>query len=203
MTHGWIHMPVNDWLIGLGQFLVGIVVVFLLGRVLHELTHVLVANLMGFSVERVRLRPLNGRVEYDAHASTRVWKIRVVNAAPQIVGIILGTPLLVYTYLTSNQLLQFIIFVGWASYTLLGASSDISVNDALRGGHRWQPQEHEQLALVALGLLIGAFITGSIDPNTYYFGPFRYAIQLGFAIAGVGVFFMSLQSFSRQNEGRT
>lgn len=94
------------------------------GAVLHEATHAVAAKLAGATSVRLYLADL--AVEYRMPAGEPTWKDRLVNLAPQLVGVgaLLGA--LVVGYRPSG-VSGVAVVLGWAVYTLLGGVEDYSL----------------------------------------------------------------------------
>lgn len=195
MSHGAAHMPFFQYLNDVGLFVVGLILSFAVGRIFHELTHVLVANLLGHRVERIRLNPLNGRVEYNVDHGTPLWHVRAIGLSPFVIGIATAG---VFAYMFwgnwPSLLALYVLGIGWFAYTFLGAASDWSIHAAFDDGSLWNPTQGERLLVVALGLLMMAFIGQSID----ILGDYAISAGLGLAFAAFGV--MGLGLYEIQSE---
>lgn len=141
---------------GLVYFLGSILFAYILGLVLHELTHILTAQLLGANNVKGEIRFLGGgQVTYEMPPGKPVAFDRIINLAPGAIGIAVGLPALLYMWLaTADILLLFILLSFWFPYTVLGGAADYSAAASKGDGHIWNPDKKETLAFIALGFCL-------------------------------------------------
>lgn len=181
-------------------FISGILFMFLLGRILHELAHYLAVDLFGGEVTEVRLGFTSGGIEYVMPAEKPLIYDRFINLAPQITGLFLGVPY--FIWLVSNSadpLLLFLVGVFLFSYMALGGAADFSMAVARGEGQLWTPDGKEQVAVLSLGMLVSGFALIGMPVNAPKFIA-DFAPDLGMALAFGGVLLFGLDLLINRQE---
>lgn len=165
-----------------------IVSFFVLGGLLHELTHWFVAWLVGAWDIQVDVRVFGGgSVQYKLPGGAAGWRFWAIQVSPQLIGILLVLPYLAWLILEgTSPLLWYVVGTFFVSYSVLGGAADL-IPAASRGdGHVWHPSERDQLYLISFGMVVGGVILGSIDASGAGFR--NYAVWAGrWLMAGGGV----------------
>lgn len=135
---------------------VGILGGLIAAGVLHELTHAAAARLLGARVHDIDLINMHVTWEIDARAS--LWRDRVINLAPQLVG--LTVALLVLATGVDVLTRSFVpVVVAWAWYTLGGGMADYRLAVARGDGWWWWRQSRaRRRALLAAALTYGGIL---------------------------------------------
>lgn len=192
--HGAPHMPAHELLVRIGYVAIGIIAAFMLGRILHELTHYLAAGLLGAEDISVTMSVASGRVEYTLPGGHGTWRARVINASPQLLSVLVVAPFLAWLYVSGVKPLIWPFVLGFlGGYLFIGSASDLFPKAARGNGHLMDPTEAEKLLMVSLGLTVAAVLSSQIMMIGYY----RKAATVGLAIASIGVLLMGLDELQK------
>lgn len=160
------------------------------GAVLHELTHAATARLVGARVHTVDLWGLE--VVYELPVTDPMWKDRVINLAPQLVGGSVAAGYLGVVGVPALSVGSAVALLGWTCYTLFGGLEDYSLAVA-QDDTSWWDELHprtRQTSVAVVSLAIGEACLFVIPPAVGLAYPIeRVVTGLGVAlvISSVGV----------------